>query len=121
MNPNRRWLTALVPALALLLAACDIPGLDGDSKKAAAVEADSKAIGGACRHAMRGIEDCYAQNPEAHKAAVFAGWREMDEYMRENKLEGIAPPKPAPTEEVITETKPDPKKTAKDKAKASTK
>jgi hypothetical protein len=22
---------------------------------------------------------------------VFAGWREMDEYMRENKLEAVAP------------------------------
>lgn len=40
---------------------------------------------------MRAIEDCYALNPKAPKASVFAGWREMDEYMRENKLEGVAP------------------------------
>ena len=29
---------------------------------------------------------------------MYTGWREMDEYMRENKLDGIAPvvPRPAP-------------------------
>ena len=47
---------------------------------------------------MRAIEDCYVLNPKADKSSVFAGWREMDEYMRENKLEGVAPvvPRPAP-------------------------
>jgi hypothetical protein len=40
---------------------------------------------------MRAIEDCYTLNAKAQKAAIFAGWREMDEYMRENKLEGIVP------------------------------
>ena len=45
---------------------------------------------------MRAIEDCYVLNPKAQKAAVYTGWREMDEYMRENKLEGIAPVVPRP-------------------------
>lgn len=100
----------VVLAGVLLLSACDIPGLDGEKKAAEAAEAEAKAIGGACRHALRGIEDCYGQNPDAVKSAVFAGWKEMDEYMRENKLEGIAPPKPAkPEPEVITE-KAEPKK-----------
>ena len=47
---------------------------------------------------MRAIEDCYTLNPKADKASVFMGWREMDEYMRENKLDGVAPvvPRPAP-------------------------
>jgi hypothetical protein len=35
-------------------------------------------------------------NPKAQKAAVYTGWREMDEYMRENKLEGVAPVVPRP-------------------------
>ena len=52
-------------------------------------EDEAKAIGGACRYALRGIEDCYALNPKASKAAVFAGWKDMDGYMRENKIEGI--------------------------------
>jgi hypothetical protein len=58
---------------------------------AAAREADGKAIGGACRHAGRAIEDCYALNKKAEKAAVFAGWRDMNDYMRENKIEPVTP------------------------------
>lgn len=86
-------------ALALpLLGACDQLGIDTPQKTAERQVADAKAIGSACRHAMRAIEDCYVLNPKADKASVFAGWREMDEYMRENKLEGVAPvvPRPAP-------------------------
>lgn len=73
------------------LSACDQLGLDTPAKVEARAIEDSKAVGGACRNAMRAIEDCYTLNPKAKKAAVAAGWREMDEYMRENKLEGITP------------------------------
>ncbi|MBA4216880.1 MAG: hypothetical protein V3V71_00305 [Roseateles sp.] len=90
----KRLLVAL-PLLAAL-SACEQLGIDDPAKVAAAKEADGKAIGSACRHAMRAIEDCYVLNPKAQKAAVYAGWREMDEYMRENKLEGIAPVVPRP-------------------------
>lgn len=77
-----------VSALALLLAGCDkIPGL-GPDPRIAQREEEAKAIGGACRHALRGIEDCYTLNARAPKAAVFAGWKEMDAYMRDNKIEG---------------------------------
>ncbi len=48
-------------------------------------ENEAKAIGSACRHAMRGIEDCYTLNPKAPKAMVFAGWKDMDAYMREHE------------------------------------
>ena len=58
---------------------------------AARREAEGKAIGGACRHAGRAIEDCYGLNRKADKAAVFAGWREMNDYMRENKVETVVP------------------------------
>ncbi|MFG6448700.1 hypothetical protein ACG0Z6_10690 [Roseateles sp. BYS180W] len=74
-----------------LLAGCEYLGIPDPAKQAAAKEADGKAIGSACRHALRAIEDCYALNPKAQKSAVYTGWREMDEYMRENKLEGIEP------------------------------
>lgn len=97
---------------ALLLAGCEQLGIEDPAKTAANKEADSKAIGSACRHALRAIEDCYVLNPKAQKAAVFAGWREMDEYMRENKLEGVAPVVPRPgsvkppaDEEIETEPK----------------
>ncbi|MBC7701435.1 hypothetical protein [Aquabacterium sp.] len=80
------------------LSGCDQLGIETPEKAAERKVADAKAIGGACRHAIRAIEDCYLLNPKAEKSSVFTGWREMDEYMRENKLEGIAPvvPRPAP-------------------------
>ena len=116
-----------VPAIAFaliasgLLAGCDQLGIESASATQARTEADAKAIGSACRHAMRAIEDCYTLNPKADKAAAYAGWREMDEYMRENKLEGVAPvvPRPDPAgkkkpppaaEEVIDEPKEAPAK-----------
>ena len=79
----------------LLLAGCDMIGgalgIESPEKVAAAREGDGKAIGGACRHAGRAIEDCYAMNKKADKASVFAGWRDMNDYMRENKIEPVAP------------------------------
>ena len=44
---------------------------------------------GACRHAGRAIEDCFAIYKKADRAAVFAGWRDMNDYMRENKIEPV--------------------------------
>ncbi|AVP58148.1 hypothetical protein [Pulveribacter suum] len=87
-RPSRAVLRALSATAALLvLAGCDIPGL-GPDPRALQRDAEAKAIGGACRHALRGLEDCYTLNPKAQKAQVFAGWKDMDQYMRENKLEG---------------------------------
>lgn len=82
----------------LWLSGCDQLGLDTPAKAAERKLAEARAIGSACRHAVRAIEDCYVLNPKADKSAIFAGWREMDEYMRENKLEGVVPvvPRPAP-------------------------
>ncbi len=72
----------------LLLAGCDkIPGL-GPDPRVAQRDAEAKAIGGACRHALRGLEDCYTLNPKAPKALVFAGWKDMDAYMRETNIQG---------------------------------
>ena len=78
------------------LSGCDQLGIETPQKAGERQAAEAKAIGSACRHALRAIEDCYALNPKADKSSVFAGWREMDEYMRENKLEGIAPVVPRP-------------------------
>lgn len=79
-------------ALLLLgLTGCDMLGVESASSTAARREAEGKAIGGACRHAGRAIEDCYGMNRKADKAAVFAGWREMNDYMRENKVDAVVP------------------------------
>ena len=113
----RSIFTALALIASLLLAGCDLEALLADPN-VARKEADAKAVGGACRHGLRSIEDCYALNEKASRAAIFAGWKEMDQYMRDNKIEGVAPqglkpppPPVAPAEEVIDEPK------AKSKAK----
>jgi hypothetical protein len=115
MTHMNRNLFIVLPAL--LLAGCDLLGL-GPDPRIAQREADAKAIGGACRHGLRSIEDCYTLNKGIAKSSIYAGWREMDEYMRENKLEGVRPeiqPAPltapaAPAEEIIQEPKTKPKK-----------
>lgn len=91
-------------AIGLLLAGCDQIKERAGFPDPARVEADSKAIGGACRHAGRGLEDCYRLNPEATKSAIYAGWKEMTEYMTKNSIEAVEPtippeilkPEPAP-------------------------
>jgi hypothetical protein len=91
MRTAHRLLSILL--LPVLLAGCDLFGGGGESAEALAArkEAEGKAVGGACRHAGRAIEDCYVLNKRADKAAVFAGWREMNDYMRDNKVEAVAP------------------------------
>lgn len=82
----------LLPLLLLpLLGGCDLLGIESASQVAERKTAEGKAVGGACRHAGRAIEDCYTLNRRTDKAAIYAGWREMDDYMRENKLAPVAP------------------------------
>ena len=88
MTPIRK---TLLLAAAMLVAGCDLLGIESAQALAEKREADGKAVGGACRHAGRAIEDCYALNRKADRAAVFAGWRDMNDYMRENKIETVAP------------------------------
>jgi hypothetical protein len=83
--------TAVLLLLGAVLAGCDQLGIESASSVQARREAEGKAIGGACRHAGRAIEDCYTLNRRADKGAVFAGWREMNDYMRENKIDVVVP------------------------------
>ena len=84
-------LSAALLLATVAAAGCNLFGSEAAEAAAARREGDGKAIGGACRHAGRAIEDCYTLNRRADKAAVYAGWREMNDYMRENKLEPVAP------------------------------
>lgn len=82
----------VIPLLSLcgiLLTGCDQLGLETPAQLAAVKEAEGRAVGGACRHSGRALEDCYTLNPKALKAAVFTGWRDMDAYMRENNIEVV--------------------------------
>ncbi len=96
MRPLR---LALLSACLAALAGCDLLGIETASQLADKKAAEGKALGGACRHAARSIEQCYELNKRADKAAMFAGWREMNDYMRENKVETVPPQgAPAPAE-----------------------
>lgn len=91
----------IFPLLAILaLTACDQVnqklGLEDPAKKEARLEPEAKAVSSACRQSGRAIEDCYSIYGWLPKAGIYAGWREMDEYMRENKLETVAPQLPPP-------------------------
>ena len=99
-----KQLRASVGIVALLLgvSGCDMikqkMGIEDPLEKAARAEAEGKAVGGACRQSGRAIEDCYSIYSWLPKSAVYEGWRDMDAYMRDNKLETITPqlPPPAP-------------------------
>jgi hypothetical protein len=89
----------LIAAFVMPLAACEFSSGESAEAQAARKEAEGKAVGGACRHAGRAIEDCFVLNKRADKAAIFAGWREMNDYMRDNKVESVVPQAaPAPAE-----------------------
>jgi hypothetical protein len=81
----------LALSFAIVLVGCELPGSEDPAKIAEAKEADGKAVGGACRHSGRALEDCYVMNPKALKSAVYAGWRDMDGYMRENNINAVVP------------------------------
>ena len=88
--PPTRFLALLLP-LALLLGGCDPVGSDTPAQANQRLIDDGKAIGGSCRQSGRALEDCYQINPKAPKSAIFEGWRDMDGYMRENKIDEIRP------------------------------
>ena len=85
-------------ALLLSLSACDMiqqqMGIEDQAAKEARADADGKAVGGACRQSGRAIEDCYANYSWLPKASTYEGWRDMDAYMRDNKLETVEPQLP---------------------------
>lgn len=111
MSRSRIRFNLALLSCTLLLGACERLGLPDAAKTEAQAEADGKAIGSACRHAGRAIEDCFTLNPNAHRAAVFAGWKEMNDYMAENKIAEVAPQIPPPPPP--SAAKPSKKKAAK--------
>lgn len=82
-------LAALLPLTTGCDQLADLLELPNPARDAALAEAEGQAIGSACRHAGRSLEDCYVLNPSAQKAAVFAGWRSMNDYMMEHKLSEV--------------------------------
>lgn len=78
---------ALLLPLVLMLSGCDqILELVNKQK------ANGKAVGASCRHSGRSLEDCFRRNSRIAKADIYAGWKEMNEYMQAKKIEEVAPP-----------------------------
>jgi hypothetical protein len=88
----------IAATLIFSLNGCDIiqqqMGIEDQAAKAARTDAEGKAVGGACRQSGRAIEDCYSIYSWLPKAAIYEGWRDMDAYMRDNKLETVEPQLP---------------------------
>ena len=98
-------------------------GIESATVVAARREADGRAIGAGCRQAARSVEQCYIQNRRAEKAAIFAGWKEMSEYMAEHKIEAVpTEPEAVATAQAPTEAEaPDGQKAAKPSSKVAPK
>ncbi len=82
---------AMLVASVFLLSGCDQLAERAGIPNPEKIEAEGKAIGGACRHAGRGLEDCYQLNKYAAKPAIYAGWKEMNEYMSKNNMQAVQP------------------------------
>lgn len=81
-----KTLAILIP-LMFMLSGCDqILELVNKQK------ANGKAVGASCRHSGRSLEDCYRRNARVPKADIYAGWKEMNEYMQAKKIVEVPPP-----------------------------
>ena len=67
----------LILLLLPLLAACDQLKERAGFVDPAKLEAESKAIGAACRQSGRGLQACFQDNSEALKGPMFDGWKEL--------------------------------------------
>ena len=121
-SPLRTLLIA--GSLLFSLGGCDMIqqklGLEEPAAKAARLEAEGQAVGGGCRQSGRAIEDCYSIYSWLPKAAIYGGWRDMDSYMRENKLETVEPQLPPPQPPGSRKRRPPPAAEADSETSAAT-
>jgi hypothetical protein len=76
-----------VAALAFGLAGCDYVGGLFAPKSPEEQRDEGVALGAGCRQAGQTLEDCYTRNPKSLKAGIYAGWKEMHEYMAAMNIE----------------------------------
>ncbi len=94
--------------------------LEGREARAERYHEEGKAVGNACRHAGRAIEDCYTIYSWLPRAGIFEGWREMDKYMRKHSLETVKPTLPPPKDPNAPKEQPTKKKKKKSADKDKT-
>ena len=83
-------------ALSLTLGGCDyVASFTKPKQTPEEAKAEGVALGAGCRQAGQSLEDCYQRNPDKLKAGIFAGWKDMHEYMAAKNIQTIVPP-PAP-------------------------
>ncbi|MBO9537627.1 hypothetical protein [Herbaspirillum sp.] len=86
---------ALIAGVAFSLSACDyVSKFTKPKQTPEEAKAEGIALGAGCRQAGQSLEDCYQRNPDALKAGIFAGWKDMHEYMAAKGIQTVAPPPP---------------------------
>ena len=87
---------ALISAVSFSLSACDyISSFSKPKQTPEEAKAEGIALGAGCRQAGQSLEDCYQRNPDALKAGIFTGWKDMHEYMAAKGIQTVTPPAPA--------------------------
>lgn len=77
----------MAAGLVLVLGGCDFISGMMDSRTPEQVRDEGIALGAGCRQSGQTLEDCYKKNPKSQKAGVYAGWKEMHEYMAAMNIE----------------------------------
>ncbi|MBB3211168.1 hypothetical protein FHW67_000403 [Herbaspirillum sp. Sphag1AN] len=91
---------SMVAMLMLALAGCDyVEKFKKFRQTPEEAKAEGVALGAGCRQVGQSLEDCYQLNPNALKAGIFTGWKDMHEYMAAKGIDTVKPPAPEPTEE----------------------
>ncbi|MBB5190331.1 hypothetical protein HNQ50_001053 [Silvimonas terrae] len=82
-------MSRLRPLAGLFFVVTALSGCDQVNTLLNKQQANGKAIGAACRHSGRALEDCFSRNPKIAKSDIFAGWKEMNEYMLARKMDVV--------------------------------
>jgi type IV secretory pathway VirB10-like protein len=80
-------------ALSFTLGGCDyVASFTKPKQTPEEAKAEGIALGAGCRQAGQSLEDCYQRNPDKLKAGIFAGWKDMHEYMAAKNIPTVVPP-----------------------------
>ncbi|KAF1046583.1 MAG: hypothetical protein GAK35_00973 [Herbaspirillum frisingense] len=106
---------ALIAGVTLSLSACDyISSFSKPKQTPEEAKAEGIALGAGCRQAGQTLEDCYQRNPDALKAGIFTGWKDMHEYMAAKGIQTVTPPTPPAADAAKDDGKGKDSKDAKD-------
>jgi len=94
---HRAMRLAGILALSLSLGACDyVTSFTKPKRTPEEIKAEGIAVGAGCRQVGQSLEECYQHNPDSLKAGIFAGWKDMHEYMAAKNIQTVEPPAAVP-------------------------